>query len=727
LKLNIHDPVRRYLYLRLSAATLAVLLLALALYLVLLSDERERVAQARESVIAARLSRDMSAKATQLENTFNAMYQNARTISLLPSVRAIEGSNRLNEKEDVVAQGRFSSDGYKTVQQLYNNLAGSAHVSEVYAVLQGLEYKKGQVPFFMFDTLIVDSNAKADEGAGGAKNPDYPEELEDFEYTYFPKQLALIKEKYPSFNFTRLDDVPAYLSPVMRTCDNTQYYSLKACNVLDSNGFLYSVPFYHGTKKTLTGVISVISRTNAYEAELLDIPFLILTAKDRVAAQQAGFSMPQQLSPFALVNDAYGIRIYDRRNAEMRRMLKNPGAFTERLYTRALKIHSDSPWTLYYDLSPAVLASELAPLNSSFIGRAWVAAGFLLLFYGFLLFFFFRQYRAYRELLDLRAVERTILQAADSCDFTLRVASSGSSKAEHTIQALNRLFDMLQSSLRDVSVTLGQVMTASGDMRQSSAAMAQSALHGSVAAQHMHRELEAIAQSVSTLAERTQQASALTRHSYEIAEGNDAVIHQTVEEIRTIASSVTLASERITELQHSTDAISRVVGVIDELAKQTNLLALNAAIEAARAGEQGRGFAVVADEVRKLADRTTQSTREIDTIIGEILANSRVVAVTMKDVVSRVESGVEHVAQAGTAVAQIKESSAEVLAVVGAISQGIAEQNSHSGEVADEVASIASDAAQTERIATQTVQDANRVGELAANMKQNVARFKVGD
>jgi len=257
--------------------------------------------------------------------------------------------------------------------------------------------------------------------------------------------------------------------------------------------------------------------------------------------------------------------------------------------------------------------------------------------------------------------------------------------------------------------------------------MAQSALHGSVAAQHMHRELEAIAQSVSTLAERTQQASALTRHSYEIAEGNDAVIHQTVEEIRTIASSVTLASERITELQHSTDAISRVVGVIDELAKQTNLLALNAAIEAARAGEQGRGFAVVADEVRKLADRTTQSTREIDTIIGEILANSRVVAVTMKDVVSRVESGVEHVAQAGTAVAQIKESSAEVLAVVGAISQGIAEQNSHSGEVADEVASIASDAAQTERIATQTVQDANRVGELAANMKQNVARFKVGD
>jgi methyl-accepting chemotaxis protein len=143
------------------------------------------------------------------------------------------------------------------------------------------------------------------------------------------------------------------------------------------------------------------------------------------------------------------------------------------------------------------------------------------------------------------------------------------------------------------------------------------------------------------------------------------VIQQTVDEIRTIAESVTTASRKIVELQHSTDAISRVVGVIDELAKQTNLLALNAAIEAARAGEAGRGFAVVADEVRKLADRTTHSTGEIGGIISEIKENSRVVATTMQDVVSRVESGVLHVSQAGEAVSLIKQSAAEVLAVVG--------------------------------------------------------------
>jgi hypothetical protein len=498
-----------FLSIRVGIGTLCVAVLAVVIYLVLLSDYHERVSTAREAVIAERLNRDVAAKKIQLENTFNAMYQNARTISLLPSVRAISGANRNNANEDVVKLGRFSSDGDKTVQQLYNNLAGSAHISEVYAVLRGLDYKKGQVPFFMYATLIVDSSNQATIGDTGAKNPDYPEEMEDYEYAYFPKQIALTQAKYPVFNFTQLDDIPAYVSPAFRTCDNTQYYSLKYCSVRDAIGFLYSVPFYHAGDKTMSGVISVISRTNAYEAELLDVPFLILTDKDRVAAKQAGFSMPSQPSPFALVNEGYGIHIYDRRNPEMGQMLKDPARYANRLYQRTLNIHSDKPWTLYYDMSPVMIAAALAPLQAAFFGRLWVAGGFLLLLYGFMLLWFFRQYGGYIELLDLRAVEKTILQAADSSDFTLRVTSSGMSKAERTIKALNRLFDMLQTSLHDITENLAQVVDASGSMRRSSSLMSQSATHGSKAAQHMRSELEMIAQSVATLADRTQQAREL--------------------------------------------------------------------------------------------------------------------------------------------------------------------------------------------------------------------------
>lgn len=273
-----------FLSLRVSIATVGMLILALLIYLWLQSDYHERLATARQGVVTEKLNLDVSSKQVELENTFNAMYQNARTIALLPSVRAISGANRANEKEDVVKQGRFSSDGDKTVQQIYNNLAASAHVSEVYAVLDGLDYKKGQVPFFMYDTLIVDSNQAHAEDQSAAKNPDYPAEMEDFEYNYFPKQSARIKSGFSSFHFSQLDDIPAFASPLFRTCDNTQYYSLKRCNVLDSYGFLYSVPFYRSSDKGFSGVISVISRANVYEAELVGVPFLILTDKDRAAA-----------------------------------------------------------------------------------------------------------------------------------------------------------------------------------------------------------------------------------------------------------------------------------------------------------------------------------------------------------------------------------------------------------------------------------------------------------
>ncbi|BEV73002.1 hypothetical protein THUN1379_24840 [Paludibacterium sp. THUN1379] len=718
---------RRFLIVRCLLATLLIGLLSLLVSWLLQRDYQERRATEEQAIIAERLDRDLTAKQTQLEGMFNAMYQNARTISLLPSVRAISGENRQGDQKNAVELGRFSADGFYTVQQIFNNLASNTHVSEVYAVLNGLDGKKGQVPFFMFDTLRMDPSKKEAEAASEAKDPDKPEELEDFEYAYFPQQIALIRQHYPRFDFKTPDDIPAFASPLMRTCDNEQYYSIKNCSVLDANGFLYSVPFYHAGDQTLSGVISVISRSNLYEAALVGVPYLILTDKDRAAARQAGLSMPQQLSPFALVNAAYNIRIYDRRNPEMGQLLKHPETAGPHLYTRTLNIHSDSPWVLYYYLSPALLDSLLAPIHAAYQTRLWQAAGLMLLLYLGLLLFFYRQYRAYLELLDLRAVERTILRAAEQRDFTLRVESRGQSKAERTIRALNQLFDVLQHKLQDLSADLQPVTSAAEQMQHSATQLQASAEHGSQTAQHMRSELALIAQNIATIAERARQASELTRQSSDIADTSDSVIHQTVSEIRMISAMVSTAAERITQLQRSTDAISGMVGVINELAQQTNLLALNAAIEAARAGEAGRGFAVVADEVRKLADRTAQSTNEIDGVISDIQQNSRIVADAMRDMVSSVEQGVEHVADAGNAVARIRDSAAEVLAVVAEIDQAIAEQTAHSNEVADEVATIAESAEQTARTAVDSAASAARLSTQAEKMRGNLALFKVAD
>jgi len=720
------DSMIRFLALRWLAATLLVVLLAVWTSWWLNNDYHERRTQAEQGVISERLDREVGRKQAQLERIFNAMYQNARTIALLPSVRGIRGANRQGDKQDAVALGRFSIDGYQTVQQIFNNLASNAHVSEVYAVLQGLDFKKGEVPFFMFDTLRMDPSAKAAEDTAEAKNPDKPEELEDFEYAYFPRQIAAIQSQYPRFNFSNLDQIPAFNSPLMRTCDNTQYYSIRACSVRDASGFLYSVPFYHSGDKTLSGVISVISRSNIYEAAMLDVPFLILTDKDRTRAAETGFSMPKALSPFALVNQAYGISIYDRRNPEMAKLLQDPIRAAHRLVARKLNIHSDTPWVLYYDLSPSMIAAALEPLHTAYLLRLWQTGAVLVLLYAGLLFFFYRQYLAFRERMDLREVEQAIMQVAEHYDFTLRVASNGASKIERTTAALNQLFSVVQTSLREVVQNLGQFIGASGHLRQSSDLMQQSSQQGSQAAQHMREELELIAQNMATIAEHTLAARQLTQNAFELAASSDGTIHQTEAEIRSISQAVATAATRMATLQQSTEAISTMVGVIDELAQQTNLLALNAAIEAARAGEAGRGFAVVADEVRKLADRTTHSTGEIEQVIAEIQQNTRVVAQTMSEVVGQVERGVEHVAEAGSAVSQIKNSAAEVLKVVGEINLAITQQNTLSAEVAKEVAAVAEKAQQTALTAQDTALRASHVGERSEQMRADLARFNVG-
>lgn len=121
------------------------------------------------------------------------MYEGARTISLLPSVRQIQGSNRASADEDVVKERRFSEDAHTTVQQIYNNMANNVSVSEVYGILEGLDYKKGQVLFFMYDSVIFQNGDNSDS-VEKAKTADTPEESEEAEYEYYPKQIDVLKK-----------------------------------------------------------------------------------------------------------------------------------------------------------------------------------------------------------------------------------------------------------------------------------------------------------------------------------------------------------------------------------------------------------------------------------------------------------------------------------------------------------------------------------------------------
>ena len=202
------------------------------------------------------------------------------------------------------------------------------------------------------------------------------------------------------------------------------------------------------------------------------------------------------------------------------------------------------------------------------------------------------------------------------------------------------------------------------------------------------------------------------------------MVGEVIDEMHRVASSVNASGTLVDSLGRRSTEIAGIVRLIQEVAEQTNLLALNAAIEAARAGEQGRGFAVVADEVRKLAERTAGATREISGVIGNIQTETSQVVTQMHKLAADMSCGVDRVQQAGTVLATIRQRAERTASVVDDIAAAPREQKVASTMVAQRLESVAQMAEETAAITAHNQDAAGHLGRLAEDLQHTVERFR---
>ena len=292
------------------------------------------------------------------------------------------------------------------------------------------------------------------------------------------------------------------------------------------------------------------------------------------------------------------------------------------------------------------------------------------------------------------------------------------------LDAFATMQERLREMIGQIRAGAVQLVEAAQNISSASTQLSVSTQEQSQAASSMAATVEELTVSINHVADNANEAHGLSSDSGRQSAEGGAVIQETLASMQRIADTVQGAAVQIAELGQHSDQISSIVNVIKEIADQTNLLALNAAIEAARAGEQGRGFAVVADEVRLLAQRTANSTQEITEMIKKIQLGTRSAVSNMEVGVQQVSSGVEQASQAGDAIVAIRQASASVVGVVDQISLALREQTVASQDVARNVERIAQMSMENSEAVADTSRTAQGLQQLALSLEKQVASFR---
>lgn len=324
----------------------------------------------------------------------------------------------------------------------------------------------------------------------------------------------------------------------------------------------------------------------------------------------------------------------------------------------------------------------------------------------------------------LKPVVAVADQAANG-DLTGRVPVTTADELGQISQSFNRFLDQLNNMLGQTANAAQSVAASAEELSANGAQVAGASKEQSSQSLQTASAVEEMSATANEMARNAKVMATTAQNLTGTAHKGGEVVANSITGMQTVAQTMDSSAEKINQLGQRSQEIGEIIRVIEDIAEQTNLLALNAAIEAARAGEQGRGFAVVADEVRKLAERTGKATKEIALVIETVLAGTEDAVKSMQAGTTEVQSGMNLVNEAGARLSEIVDGVQQVTDMVQQMAASIEEQTRTTEQIAGGVQSVAGLSQQNESNVQQVASASTALSSLASEMQNTLANFKL--
>ncbi|MGX5217633.1 methyl-accepting chemotaxis protein [Pseudomonas segetis] len=322
------------------------------------------------------------------------------------------------------------------------------------------------------------------------------------------------------------------------------------------------------------------------------------------------------------------------------------------------------------------------------------------------------------------AILRLLDEIADLADGDLTVAATVTEDFTGAIaDSINYSIDQLRDLVATINLTAVQVAGAAQETQATAMHLAEASEHQAQEIAGASAAINEMAVSIDQVSANASESSAVAERSVAIANKGNEVVHNTITGMDNIREQIQDTSKRIKRLGESSQEIGDIVSLINDIADQTNILALNAAIQASMAGDAGRGFAVVADEVQRLAERSSAATKQIEALVKTIQTDTNEAVISMEQTTSEVVRGARLAQDAGVALEEIEKVSKTLAALIQNISNAARQQASSAGHISNTMNVIQEITSQTSSGTTATAKSIGNLAKMASEMRKSVSGF----